>query len=167
MSFVRQAVASILLLAFAANHTALLPALLATAAWLDTDHAVSLVASGDHLEVVLSHHDGQAHASALPSASQPEHRHGWTTRMLVSLAEAPAAGDADHVVQFALGGQVATEHLSTTLPVATPTGALCPPTAQLVTLTLTARPAISPAVAARPPPVSQLLLSLRTTVLVV
>lgn len=165
MSFVRQAIASFLLLVFAANYTALLPALLAAGAWLDTDHAVSLVASGGQMEVVLSHHNGHTHADASPSAAQPEHRHGWTTRMLVSLAEAPAAGDADHVVQFALGGQVATEHLSTTLPVSTPTGALCPPTTQLVTLTT--RPAISPAVAARPPPVSQLLLSLRTTVLVV
>lgn len=165
MRIVRQAVALVLLLAFAANYTALLPALLAAGAWLDNDHAVSLVASGDHLEVVLSHHDGQAHADAPPSDAQPEHRHGWTTRTLLSLADAPAAGDADHVVQFALGGQLATEHFSAALPVATPTGALCPPTAQLVTLTT--RPAISPAVAARPPPVSQLLLSLRTTVLVV
>jgi len=165
VSIVRQAVALVLLLAFAANHTVLLPALLASGAWLDTDHAVCLVASGDRLEVVLSHHDGQAHANALPSASQPEHRHGWTTRMLVSLAEAPTAGDADHVIQFALDSQDATEQLSATLPVPTPAGALCPPTTQLVTLTT--KPAISPAVAARPPPVSQLLLSLRTTVLVV
>lgn len=165
MKIARRAVALVLLLAFAANYTALLPALLVSGAWLDNDHTVSFVASGEHLEVVLSHHDRKAHADVQPTALEQEHRHGWTSRVLVSLAEAPAAGNADHVIQFVSGGQAATEHFNVVLPVPTTTDVLCPPTVQLVMLTV--GPAILPVVAARPPPVSQLLLSLRTIVLVV
>lgn len=165
MKLVRQLIALVLLLVFAASNTALLPTVLTAVTWLDHDHAVSLVASGDRLEVVLSHH-GEEKLTAEPSASlHPEHRHSWTTEMLVSLSDAPDSGKGDHVIPLLLGGQVATERVFSNLPSASPISALSLPTTQLVTLTTL--PAISPVAAARPPPVSQLLLSLRTTVLVV
>ena len=165
MKLARQTIALVLLLAFAASHTALLPALLASGAWLDDDHEVSLVSSGGHLDVVLSHHDGTAHA-ATPSASfHHEHRHGLTAQMLVAMAEAPSSGDGDHVIHLLLGGQVATERVLPSVAPASTTIALSPPTAFLIVLT--ALPVASPVAAVRPPPVSQLLLALRTTVLVV
>ncbi len=144
----------LLLLGFAASNPAVLPALLTASAWLDGDHAVSVSASPGHLEVVLSHHDEDAH----------QHQHGWAAEVLVSLAET-SPPESDHVISFELSSPVATKHCNTALPVATPGDTLYPPTAQLGTLTTW--PAIPPVAAARPPPVSELLLSLRTTVLVV
>ena len=161
----RQTIALALLLAFTAGHTALLPALLASGAWLDDDHAVRLVSSGGHLDVVLSHHDGTAHVAEPAASFHHEHQHGWTAQMLVAMAAAPSSGDGDHVIHLLLGGQVTTERALPRVPSASTMVALAPPTAHLVVLA--ALPVTSPVAAARPPTVSQLLLALRTTVLVV
>lgn len=154
----------LLLLGFAASNPAVLPALLTASAWLDGDHAVSVSASPGHLEIVLSHHDGDAHAAAHHPDSAHQHQHGWAAEALVSLA-ATSAPESDHVLGFELSNLLATEHLNTALPVATPSDTPALPTPQLVTLTTW--PATPPVAAARPPPVSHLLVSLRTTVLVV
>ena len=160
----RPFIAVLLLLGFAASNPVVLPALLTAGAWLDGDHAVHVSASPGRLEVVLSHHDEDTHAAGHHPNSTHQHQHGWATAVLVAVA-ATSAPESDHVLGFQLSTLLATEHPNPALPVATPSDTLSPPTAQLVTLTTL--PAVAPVAAARPPPVSHLLVSLRTTVLVV
>ena len=157
-------IAVCLLLTFAASNTALLPTVVAAVTWLDHDHAVSLVATDGHLDIVLSHSDGETHAAARRADSQHKHEHGWMTEMMVSLA-APPTPDCDHVIHFTLSGQISPGHVNYALPVVTPTVALGPPMVQI--LALPTLSTVQPVAAARPPPVSELLLSLRTIVLLV
>ncbi|MBI5800666.1 MAG: hypothetical protein HZA92_08055 [Verrucomicrobia bacterium] len=163
MSKLKPIVAFVLLAAFTAVHTVCLPAAIFLVG-LSGDHAISIIAQDGHWDIVLSHHKAEAHAAALHADARHDHEHGWATGMLVALAAAPATDDS-HVIHCVLSGPISTGHATATVQHATTAPALCPPMSQRIALT--SLPSVSPLAAARPPPASQFLLALRTTVLVV
>jgi hypothetical protein len=134
----------------------LVPGLTALLATLDRSHHVAVQQTADGLQVVLRH----------DCVNAPAHRHGLVARALTLIAQRPAEGHPDHVIQFAAS---ATSQPASTFTLAPATGEpasiLFPPCEFLPCV---ARPAARTAVRPRPPPdASGSLLSVRSIVLLI
>ncbi|MEK7678106.1 MAG: hypothetical protein AAB676_19930, partial [Verrucomicrobiota bacterium] len=136
--------------------TPLAPALTALLALADRSHPVAVQQTARGIQVVLRHN----------FFNSPTHRHGMVARALTMIAERPVGSQPDHVIQFAAS---ATSEQASALAIEPAPGAPAPglfPSYDF--LTCPARPTAVPAAHPRPPPgTSGLLLSLRSTVLVI
>jgi hypothetical protein len=129
-----------------------LTALLASA---DRSHHLGILATPDGLQLVLRH-DG---------ATRQTHRHGVVARTLVLFAQRATVPPSDHVIQFGAANSLGQPAEATPPPLPWRLlAAVIPCSPLLASATLTFAPVHPP----RPPPVtSELLLSLRSNVLLI
>lgn len=136
--------------------TPLLPSVTTLLAMADRSHHVAVRQTTGGIQVVL-HHD---------CVNSPLHHHGLAARALTLIAQRPAEGQADHVIQFSAS---AVSQQTSAPAIASPPDA---PAAELISpCDLWSCPApltLVPAAHTRPPPdPGGLLLSLRSTVLLI
>lgn len=136
--------------------TPLVPGLTTLLAMADRGHPVAVQLAAEGIQVVLCH----------DCVKSPSHRHGIIAQALALIAERPAEGHPDHVIQFA-ASSVSQRASAFTLTQAT--GAPAPELVPASDLRPCPAPLASvPEGHPRPPPdASGLLPSLRSTVLLV
>lgn len=155
LSWLCRVVTFCVLLLYAAAATPLAPALTALAASFDSSHHVALRCDAHGARVVL-HHE---------CANSPAHVHGAVARVLTLFAQRSTDGEADHSIQFNNSDNTTRMQTLRVAPslkselLAAPVAPLCLPS-QIASLRQWLEP--------RPPPgVSGLLLSVRSTVLLI
>lgn len=137
--------------------TPLVPSVTTLLAMADRSHQVAVQQTGVGIRVVLRHR----------CVTCPAHRHGIIARALTLIAQRPAEGHPDHVIQFAASAvSQRAPALALTPAARAPAPELFPPPCDLrpcpalLTSVLAAHP--------RPPPdAGGLLISLRSTVLLI